>query len=141
MQTHCLRWMTRSPRAARSAGLASSLAVCWSLAAAPTQADEQAPPVPIMREPGHVVDVMDSFDDENGDPFDIAVSLGFEYLSKRARILRESAVFSPGLTTGGFTSRNTNVGRYIEQTSKLVPQLELGLYKDLALYTRIPVVL
>jgi hypothetical protein len=93
----------------------------------------------VMREPGEVVDVIDAFDDD--DAFDIAFSVGYQYLSKRARILRESPVFEPGLTTGGFTSRNMNVGQFIGVASILTPQVDIGLYKDLALYTRIPITL
>ncbi len=94
-----------------------------------------------MLEPGDVTDVIDAFDDDNGDPFDIQVTLGFEYLSKRARIMRESAIYAPGLTTGGYTSKLLEVGKYVETTSRLTPRLDIGLYKDLAIYTRIPIVL
>ncbi|MSP23671.1 MAG: hypothetical protein EXR75_00605 [Myxococcales bacterium] len=101
--------------------------------------DEPKPRV--MQEPGDITDVLDAFDSEAGDPFDISLSVGFEYLSKTARILRESAVFEPGLTTGGFTSRTMSVARYAETSSKLTPRIEMGLYKDLAFYSRIPIVL
>ncbi|HEY4122333.1 MAG TPA: hypothetical protein VGM56_30910, partial [Byssovorax sp.] len=73
----------------------------------------------MMREPGFVVDVIDAFDD--GDPFDLNVSLGFEYLSKSAKILRESNIYQPGLTTGGFTSHTLNVADYTSTTTKLTP--------------------
>jgi hypothetical protein len=95
----------------------------------------------IMREPGEVVDVIDAFDSDNDDPFDFQFTLGFNYLSKRARILRESAVFEPGLTTGGFTARTMNVGQYIRTTSILTPRVDFGLYKDLALYASVPIVI
>ncbi|MEM6788803.1 MAG: hypothetical protein AAF715_14880 [Myxococcota bacterium] len=100
-----------------------------------------APFIEIMQEPGEVVDVIDAFDDDNDDVYDFNFRLDFGYTSKRARITRESAVFAPGLTTGGFTSRRQNVGRYIETTSRLSPRLDFGLYKDLALYTRLPIIL
>ncbi|HZO16810.1 MAG TPA: hypothetical protein VFB62_26215 [Polyangiaceae bacterium] len=127
-------------RTAISALCSSSvLLLAGSLAA---QEEEDAALKPqVMREPGHVVDVIDAFDDDNGDPFDIAVTLGFEYFSKRARILRESSVFAPGLTTGGYTSKLQNVGEYIETTSKLTPRLDIGVFKDLAVFARIPIVL
>lgn len=142
MRTRGLRW------------LGYRLLARWCFAALPlgtvvvagdARADEEVK-APMMQEPGDVVDVIDAFDDDNGDPFDVQVSLGFTYLSKRARILRESSLFAPGpggggLTTGGFTAKTMNVGRYIETTSKLTPQLDLGIYKDLALYLRIPIIL
>ena len=95
----------------------------------------------VMREPGDVTDVIDAFDNEEGDPFDLSVGLGFNYFSKRARILRESSVYAPGLTTGGYTTRRQNVGQYIETTSRLVPRLDVGLFRDLALFFEAPIVL
>ena len=92
-----------------------------------------------MQEPGEVTDVVDSFDDQ--DPFDISISLGFEFSAKQARIPRESSVYAPGLTTGGYISRTLGVGQYSESTAKLIPRVDVGLYKDLALYVRTPVIL
>jgi hypothetical protein len=93
----------------------------------------------VMSEPGWVVDVIDAFDD--GDPFDVNITLGFQYASKSARILRESTIARPGLTTGGFTSRTMNVADYKETTSKLVPRLDIGIYKDLAAHISLPIIL
>ncbi len=110
-----------------------------SSAAALESKDQPKPHV--MSEPGDVTDVLDSFDSEAGDPFDISIAVGFQYSSKSARILRETAVFEPGLTTGGFTARTMNVASYAETTTKLTPRIEVGIYKDLALYSRIPIIL
>src|SRR5690606_11160296 len=123
--------------AASSLGLVASLTAL--VAATPARADDTGRLPRIMLEPGDVVDVADAFDDEVGDPFDATISLGFTYLSKRARILRETAVFEPGLTTGGFTSKLMNVGQYVETTSVLTPRIDIGIYKDLALYAYVPV--
>jgi len=72
----------------------------------------------------------------------------FQYLSKKARILRESSAFdaagggaSAHLTTGGYTSKLQNVGKYVETTSKLIPRLDIGIYKDLAFYFKVPIIL
>jgi len=111
-----------------------------SLLAVPVAAEDVEGPR-IMQEPGEVVDVIDAFDDDNGDPFDMSVRLEFQYLSKRARILRETSNFEPGLTTGGFTSKLQNVGEYVETTSKLTPRIDIGIYKDLALYVGLPIIL
>jgi hypothetical protein len=119
-------------------GIASLLAVLLAADAAFAQ-DVEGPR--IMQEPGEVVDVIDAFDDDNGDPFDISVKLEFQYTTKSARILRESSFAQPGLTTGGFTSKLQNVGEYVETTSRLVPRLDIGIYKDLAFYTRLPIIL
>lgn len=111
------------------------------LVAAPANAQEPTLKPQVMQEPGEVVDVIDSFDDDNGDVFDFNLTLAFQYLSKRARITRETAQFGPGLTTGGFTTKLQNVGEYVETTSKLAPRIDIGIFKDLAFYARIPIIL
>ena len=93
----------------------------------------------VMMESGEVTNVIDAFDDD--DPFDLNISLGFQYETKSARILRESTIFEPGLTTGGYVSNMMTVGEYTENTSRLIPQLDIGIYKDLAFYARFPIVL
>jgi hypothetical protein len=93
----------------------------------------------VMREPGEVVDVIDAFDD--GDPFDVSVSLGFNYSTKSAKVLRETTIAQAGLTTGGFTSNQMNVAEYTETTSRLIPEVHIGIYKDLAAYLRLPIIL
>lgn len=92
----------------------------------------------VMMESGEVTNVIDAFDD--GDMFDLSVSLGFEYSTKGARILRETHINQPGLTTGGFTSSLLNVAKYSETTTKLVPRLDVGVYKDLAVYLKLPII-
>jgi hypothetical protein len=93
----------------------------------------------VMQEPGEVVDVIDAFDD--GDPFDLNISLGFNYSSKSARILRDSVTALPGLTTGGYTTHALNVANYAETTARLTPRLDIGLYKDIALHVALPIML
>ena len=77
-----------------------------------------------MQEPGEVVNVIDAFDD--GDPFDLNVSLAFQYFSKSAKILRETNIARAGLTTGGFTAHTLNVASYSESTSNLIPRIDVG---------------
>lgn len=118
-----------------AAGAACLLGASAALADEPRGAREPY----LWREPGDIVNVIDSFDD--GDVFDINVSLGFDFQTKSARIFRETSRFDPGLTTGGFTSTALPVADYGEQTSRLTPRLEVGLYKDLAVYMSLPIVL
>jgi hypothetical protein len=94
---------------------------------------------PVMMESGEVTNVIDAFDDD--DPFDLNISLGFQYSTKSARILRETSIYQAGLTTGGYTSNMMNVAAYHEHTSRLIPQLDVGIYKDLAFYARLPIIL
>lgn len=93
----------------------------------------------VMQEPGEVVNVIDAFDD--GDAFDLNISLGFDYASKSARIMRETPIAAPGLTTGGYTSHYLNVAAYSETTARLSPRLDIGLYKDIALHVTLPIIL
>ena len=53
----------------------------------------------VMMESGEVTNVIDAFDD--GDVFDLNISLGFDYATKSATILRETRIRGPGLTSGG----------------------------------------
>lgn len=128
----------RSPRAGLSlaAALAASL-----LAPQASRADEprNATEPRVMEEPGEVVNVIDAFD--GADPFDLNVSLAFQYSTKSAKIRRETTIEQPGLTTGGFTTNLMNVASYSETTSRLVPRVDVGLYKDLALFLQLPIIL
>lgn len=92
-----------------------------------------------MNEGGEVTQVISSFDD--GDPFDLNISLGFDFASKSARILRETSINAPGLASGGYTSKLMNVAAYSESTSRLIPRLDIGVWKDIAIYVRMPIVL
>jgi len=127
-------WSVRGVSAATAfAGFMLAPAAAW--ADEPRTASEPR----IMMESGEVTNVIDAFDD--GDPFDINVSLGFEFSSKSAKILRETQIKAPGLTTGGFTSNLLNVAKYSESTSKLIPRVDIGIYKDLAAHISLPIIL
>ncbi len=76
-----------------------------------------------MREPGEVVDVIDAFDDR--DPFDIDISLGFGFTSRHA-VLVEG---------------DRRIGSFAETTAHLFPRVDVGLYRDLAFYAALPIVL
>jgi len=127
---------TRSQRLLALAAAATSIVVAsGALADEPRSATEPR----IMEEPGEVVDVIDAFD--GLDVFDVNVGLGFSYEAKSAKILRETAIEAPGLTTGRYTSRLMNVAEYTETTSKLIPRIDLGIYHDLALRLSLPIIL
>src|SRR5271155_5281565 len=114
--------------------------VAWG-AACPAGADEprNATEPRVMLEPGEVTNVIDAFDE--GNPFDLNISLGFDYSSKSARILRETTIAAPGLTTGGFTTHLLNVANYSETTSRLSPRIDLGVYHDIAVHISAPIIL
>ncbi|RYZ08592.1 MAG: hypothetical protein EOO73_06985 [Myxococcales bacterium] len=93
----------------------------------------------VLREPSEVVQVVDAFDDD--DLFDLHLSLGYQSTWKSADILRESSLTDPGFNDGGYSRANLNVAHYSERVSRLNTRADIGLYKDLALVIRMPVVL
>lgn len=141
-------WTTNRPRygilAASTLTAAACVAFTGAANAQTTGPAERLPasPARIMSEPGEVTDVVDAFDDDKA--FDLHFSLGFQQTWKNAKIRRESSInnaANPGLASGGYISPNMNVAAYSESTSRLLPRVDIGLYKDIALYLRMPVVL
>ena len=131
----CLPRSVRCVLGPACAAAAATLAPLTALADEPRSSTEPR----VMMEPGEVTNVIDAFDD--GDRFDANISLGFSFASKSAKILRETHVAEPGLTTGGYTSRLLNVAQYTSEIARLTPRLDIGLYHDLALYVRVPIIL
>lgn len=93
----------------------------------------------LMSETAEITTVVDALDKD--DPFDLHLSVGFAQQWKSANIRRETTLFQPGLTTGNFVARTENVAAYSETRSLLNLGAEVGLYKDLALVLRLPVIL
>lgn len=86
-----------------------------------------------------MLDVPDAFD--AGDPFDVNLRLAYDYSSRSAPIRRESNVSQTGLATGGYVSDTMDVATYKESTQRLIPEIQLGIFRDLALTVRMPVIL
>lgn len=119
-------WLALSPRA--------------SQAHEPKKANEPR----IMSEPGEITNIVDAFDEENGNPFDLHLTLGFQRSWLGAKILRETYIGgsnNPGLTTGRYTSSLMNVANYSETTSRLNTRVDVSVYKDIGLYLRMPLIL
>jgi hypothetical protein len=98
----------------------------------------------VMSEPGEVVNVIDAFDDGTpyfGKAWSLNIGLGFNYTNKSAKILRETSIAAPGLTTGGFTTHLLNVADYSETTARLAPRVDVGLYHDIAAHISLPIIL
>lgn len=77
----------------------------------------------VMDEPGEVVDVVDAFDDR--DPFDIDIALGFGLTSRHGTIVQG----------------DQKIGSFAQTTAHLFPRIDVGLYRDLAFYASLPIVL
>ena len=93
----------------------------------------------VLREPSEVVQVVDAFDDD--DLFDLHLSLGYQSTWTTAKIMRESALTDAGFSDGGYSRANLNVAEYSQRVSRLNTRADIGLYKDLALVVRLPIVL
>ncbi len=83
----------------------------------------------LLSEPAETTQVVDAFDE--GDPFDLHLSVGYQYSNNSADILRESSG----------SSGTMEVARYKETTHRLNTRADIGLYHDIALVLRMPIIL
>lgn len=95
----------------------------------------------LLSETAEVTSVVDAFDDDAGDPFDLNLTLGFDQSWKHSNIRRETELNQPGLSTGGFVPHTENVASYSQSISTLMVGADIGIYKDLALILRLPIIL
>ncbi|MFO0607742.1 MAG: hypothetical protein U0324_31555 [Polyangiales bacterium] len=114
-----------------------SAALCPAVASAQAR-DGAAPrdPLHLLSEPARIVDVVDSFDE--GSAFSFRLTAGFLYQRRSATLERELRVSDP--TTGMGQAQFARVGDYVENTSTLMVNAELGLFHDLALTFGLPFV-
>jgi hypothetical protein len=129
----------------RSAGIrnavAAGLGLTAALSASVAFADEprKVTEPSVLREPAEVTQVVDAFDDD--DRFDLHLSLGYQHSWKTGKIRRETSIRQNGLSTGGYTSDALNIAEYNETTSRLNTRADIGLYRDIALIIRVPIIL
>ena len=93
----------------------------------------------LMTEAAEITSVVDAFDED--DPFDLDLLVGFSQSWKHANIRRETQVFGPGLATGAFIPATQNIASYSSSMSTLLVGADVGIYRDLALILRLPVIL
>src|SRR5579859_2606718 len=111
-------------------------------AASPATADEPvgAREPHLMSETAEVTSVVDAFDGD--DPFDLNLVLGFTQSWEHAKIRRETQItHQVGLAEGGFIPATENIASYSASRSTLLVGADVGLYKDLALIFRVPLIL
>jgi hypothetical protein len=126
----------------RLAGPALAVAVlAQGLVARPAAADEpkKVTEPSVLREPTEIVQVADAFDD--GDVFDLHLSLGYQHSWRNAKIYRENSILQTGLARGGFTASNLNVAKSSQTISRLNTRADIGVFKDISLIIRVPVIL
>lgn len=114
------------------------LALPASAQTASSEADGQ---LRLMREPHSYVDVVDAFDDD--DPFDINITLGFRHVREWGAIQRERGTWTPGDTEdpNRLSRLWQNVARHEHVQSILDVGLDVGIFRDLAIYGRLPIIL
>jgi hypothetical protein len=145
-----MRDLARLPARAPSRGarphFARAGAACLVLAlaaATPRAARADEPNGPgeprLLSETAEITSVVDAFDGD--DPFDAHLMVGFRQSWKHANIRRETSLFQPGLSTGGFVARTENVATYSQSTSTLDLGADIGVFRDLALAIRLPLIL
>jgi hypothetical protein len=93
----------------------------------------------VLQEAAEIVSVVDAFDGQ--DPFDFHLTLGIQQTWKSSDITRETHSTESQLSSGGYTASNLKVAEYTEVTSRLNTRADVGLYHDLALVIRLPVIL
>jgi hypothetical protein len=93
----------------------------------------------LMSETSEVTSVADAFDKD--DPFDLNLVLGFTQSWKHAAIRRETQLNQPGLATGNFIPATENIASYSASMSTLLVGADVGIYRDLALIVRLPIIL
>jgi len=92
----------------------------------------------LMHEPHSYVDVADAFDD--GDPFDLNVRVGFRNEYTYGNIQRQR-----GMSVTGDPHRGANnwvdIAHYTHTRNLLDLGLDVGIFRDLALFARMPIIL
>lgn len=131
---------TRKVSAAIAAAIAL-LSTSRARAEEPVKATEPT----LMGEPGEVVEVVDAFDDKNNDPFDLHLSVGFHQSWTVGNVKRESAISPSGgdpyaNADSRFTHNIENIARYRHSQSVLNVRADVGLFHDLGLFFRVPVI-
>lgn len=122
-------------------GLSVAAVAALLMTAAKSRADEprKVSEPTVLNEPAEITQVVDAFDE--GDVFDLHLTLGYHQTWKQAKIRRETHIRQSGLTTGGYTSDNLNVAEYRQSTGRLNTRADIGVYKDIALVLRLPIIL
>ncbi len=121
-----------------AAALCLSAVVGLSVVAvpAPARADEDADQaLDLMDEPASFTDVIDAFDDD--DIFDLNLSVGYERTWELGRIQRQDP--TPG--DARMSDHWNDVANYERGINQLNFRLDVGIFRDLAAYARLPLIL
>lgn len=115
--------------------LRAHLPVVLGIVAMPAVATADDDDLILYGEPHSYVDVADAFDDH--DPFDLNLTIAFERTMTAGLIQRERSGAADGRATANFV----DIADHTRVVNRLVPSVEIGLFHDLAVYARLPVIL
>jgi hypothetical protein len=93
----------------------------------------------LMQETGENTTVIDAFDKD--DPFDLNLLISLRQQWKSGKIRRETSLAQGGLSSGGFVAATENVAKFSQSTTVLDLGADIGIFHDLALSFRLPVIL
>lgn len=121
----------------RKVALLLALAAFAVAAPAVVRAQEDGP-IRLMGEPTSYTDVIDALDEQ--DPFDLNITLGYERSLTRGTIQRE---IRSGVAAGDFRGAENwvDVADHERLRNTLNLGIDVGIYHDLALFARMPLVL
>ncbi len=114
-----------------------SMGLALGFATAPVVARADEDELVLMREPTSFMQVADAFDEH--DAFDVDISIGYLRTWESGRIQREEN--GPGAADGRMSRNWQDVADYSRELNQLVFGLDVGIYRDLAAYARLPLVL
>lgn len=89
----------------------------------------------LMSEPASFTDVVDAFDDH--DPFDVNITIGYLRTWEIGRVQREA----PATGDHRMTRDWLDVADYSREVNQLVLGLDVGIFRDLAIYAHLPIIL
>ncbi|MDQ3033964.1 MAG: hypothetical protein M3Y87_16225 [Myxococcota bacterium] len=118
----------------RAAALACSAALCALLPSGALADDEE---LVLMDEPTTFTDVVDAFDEH--DVFDLDITIGYLRTWELGRVQREQA--GPDAGDGRMSRNWQDVADYSRERNQLVFGLDVGIYRDIAVYARLPLIL
>jgi hypothetical protein len=91
----------------------------------------------LMNEPAAFTDVVDAFDDH--DVFDVNITIGYLRTWELGRIQREAN--GPAAADGRMSRNWQDVADHSREVNQLVFGLDVGIFRDLAVYARLPLIL
>jgi hypothetical protein len=112
--------------------LALLITLLLAVAQPPSAASQDAPPY-LLAEPTEYTNVIDAFDGDE-DPIDFNVRLSFLRTREDSTIAREQSV------VGAHETATIHVADYQSIRSELIVGIDIGLYRDLMVYGRLPLV-